>query len=376
MPQQYDRYWLAKKVTLIGGGINALLGILKIVTGYLFHSHALIADGIHSFADLLTDIMVLVGSKYGSQDADDMHPYGHQRIETATTLFLSLILILAGAGIAWDAIDEILKHTHQIPQNLALPVAIISILTNELLFHYTHWIGKKIKSALIIANAWHRRSDASSSLVVLIGLIGSYYGYQGLDAIAAVIVSMLIIKMGWDYGWNSVKELVDTGIEPKLLQQIESIILQVDGVIKIHQLRSRSMGGDIYIDLHIQVSPWISVSEGHYIAQTVHNSMMHEIHAIKDVTVHVDPEDDENHKPSINLPNRTTLEQTLLQRWQLEAPEIQYWTLHYLDGIITIDLFCKQPIAELLLKQFSEELQHYNNASNIRIFIISTHRSA
>jgi cation diffusion facilitator family transporter len=373
MPQQHDRYWLAKKVTLIGGFVNALLGILKIVTGYLFHSHALIADGIHSFADLFTDIMVLVGSKYGSQDADDMHPYGHQRIETATTLFLSLILILAGAGIAWDAIDEIIKHTHQIPQNLALPVAIISIVTNELLFHYTHWIGKKIKSALIIANAWHRRSDASSSLVVLIGLIGSYYGYQGLDAIAAVIVSILIIKMGWDYGWNSVKELVDTGIEPSLLQQIETIILQVDGVIKIHQLRSRSMGGDIYIDLHIQVSPWITVSEGHYIAQTVHNKMMGEIHAVKDVTVHVDPEDDENSKPSIDLPNRSTLEQALLQRWQLQAPEIQYWMLNYLDGILTIDLFCTQPISELLFKQFSKELTQQHNASHIRVFIIATH---
>ncbi len=367
---QQNRYWLAKKVTLIGAFVNALLGIMKVVTGYLFHSHALLADGIHSFADLLTDAMVLIGSKYGSQDADESHPYGHQRIETATTLFLSLILILAGAGIAWDAILEIIHKTHDIPKGLALPVAALSILANELLFHYTHYIGKKIKSDLIITNAWHRRSDAASSLVVLVGLIGSYFGYPGLDAIAAVVVSILIIKMGIDYGWNSVKELVDTAIDQEMLQQIESIVSQIDGVIKIHQLRSRSMAGDIYIDLHIQVAPWISVSEGHYIAQKVHQTLLDTFKTIKDVTVHVDPEDDETSNPSLHLPNRTTLEETILQRWKENMPDIQYWMLNYLDGAVTLDLYCSKPLPKELTDQIEQELQQHAHVIKIRLFII------
>lgn len=371
MDQQH-RYQLAKKVTLIGACVNVLLSIMKVISGYLFHSHALLADGVHSLADLLTDIMVLIGSKYGSQGADETHPYGHQRIETATTLFLSLILILAGAGIAWDAILEIFHRTHDIPGALALPVAVLSVFINELLFHYTHYIGKKIKSDLIITNAWHRRSDAASSLVVLIGLIGSYFSYPGLDAIAAVIVSILIIKMGIDYGWNSVKELIDTAIDPDMLKQVESMVCGIEGVLKVHQLRSRSMAGDVFIDLHIQVAPWITVSEGHYIAQKVHQTLIDHFKSIKDVTVHVDPEDDETSNPSLHLPNRTTLEETMLQRWKETIPDIQYWMINYLDGTITLDLYCSNPLPNTLTKQIRQELDQHAHAIKVRLFIIGT----
>lgn len=363
-----NRYLMARKVTLIGAAMNALLGIIKVITGILFHSHALVADGIHSFADLIADAMVLFGSKYGSQDADEMHPYGHQRIETASTLFLSLMLILAGAGIGWDAINEMIHQSSTIPQFLALPVAIISILTNEGLFHYTRVIGNRINSELIVANAWHRRSDAASSFVVVIGLLGSYLGYAGFDAIAAVIVSIMIIKMGWEYGWNSVKELVDTAIDPEIRSQIETTIQKIDGVIKIHQLRSRSMAGDVFIDLHIQVSPWISVSEGHFIAQHVHQALLNEIKSIKDVTVHVDPEDDESTSPSLHLPNRTFLESTLLNSWKDRYPEIQYWILNYLDGKLTIDLYCKDPITSTLLDDIQDDLTQAPAIMDVRIF--------
>ena len=365
-----NRYWLAKKVTLIGALVNALLCFFKVITGFIFHSHALVADGIHSLADVLTDAMVLVGSKYSSQDADDSHPYGHQRIETATTLFLSLILILAGFGIAWDALVEVIHKTHDIPKILALPVAIISILANEILFQYTHHIGKKINSKLIIANAWHRRSDAASSFVVLIGILGSYFSYSGLDAIAAIIVSILVIKMGWDYGWNSVKELVDTAIASEMVQQIEAIIHQTDGVIKIHQLRSRSMAGDIFIDVHIQVSPWITVSEGHFIAQHVHQALLNRFKEIKDVTVHIDPEDDETTNPSLHLPNRSTLENTVLLRWKNNVPDIQYWMLNYLDGKMTIDFYCNNPLSQTLCNQIKTELKNTYAIDYVRFFLI------
>lgn len=337
--QEQDRYWQAKKVTLIGAFINALLGVIKLIGGVVFHSHALAADGIHSFSDLLTDGMVIFAAKYGSQDADSAHPYGHQRIETAATLLLALILILAGAGIAWDAVVEIIHHTHDMPDWLTLPIAALSVVANEGLFHYTQSVGKRIRSALLIANAWHHRSDAASSIVVLVGLLGNFAGVVYFDALAAVVVGAMIIQMGLRYGWSSVKELIDTGVDPHLITPIRDAILQVDGVQKIHQLRTRLMGRDIFIDVHILVSPYLSVSEGHFIAQNVHLSLVNGIEHVKDVTVHVDPEDDEVLSPSIQLPTRETLESTLLYPWQKAYPDLHSWTLYYLDGVVAVDLF-------------------------------------
>ena len=334
----HSRYQRARNVTLIGAACNTLLGISKLLGGYLFHSHALVADGIHSFSDLLTDAMVLFASKVGSHDADASHPYGHQRIETAATLFLSLLLILAGAGIAWDAIDELFTADHTVPGFWALPIIVFSIVINEILFHYTHYVGKQIQSELLLANAWHHRSDAASSIVVLLGLLGAMAGLIYLDAMAAVVVGFLIIKMGWDYGWNSVKELIDTAIAAEQLQHIEQIIQQVDGVEKIHQLRSRSMGGDIFIDVHILVAPRISVSEGHYIAQHVHDALLNKVEKVKDVTVHVDPEDDELNCPSMHLPSRKKLEQSLIDPLRQQFPQLTFWNMHYEDGRLAIDL--------------------------------------
>jgi cation diffusion facilitator family transporter len=343
---QHDRYWHAKKVTLIGAISNALLGVLKLIGGFLFHSHALVADGIHSFSDLITDVMVLFASKYGSIDADDTHPYGHQRIETAATFLLSLILIIAGISIAWDSIHELIDTTYTMPKWLALPVICISILSNELLFYYTLHVGKRINSKLIIANAWHHRSDAASSLVVFLGVIGSLAGFVYLDTLAAIIVALMIIKMGWSYGWNSIKELVDTAVDPELLTQIEQIIQQVDGVQKIHQLRSRFMGQDVLVDVHILVSPKISVSEGHYIAQHVHQALIQHVDSIKDVIVHVDPEDDELCSPSLHLPSRKVLYEQALNELHIHFPHILFWNLHYLDGKISIDIICNKEFAQ------------------------------
>ncbi|HAT1657986.1 TPA: cation transporter [Legionella pneumophila] len=336
----HDRYWQAKKVTLIGAFINALLGIVKMIGGFLYHSHALIADGVHSISDLITDVMVVFASKYGSVSADDSHPYGHQRIETAATLLLSLLLILAGCGIAWDALDELLKSDHTMPNWLSIPIVGFSIIANEALFHYTRHVGKQISSQLIIANAWHHRSDAASSIVVLIGLIGSLAGLVYLDAIAAVIVSLMIIKMGWSYGWNSVKELVDTAVDAELFSQIERVIQSIDGVKRIHQLRSRFMGSDVLIDVHILVSPKISVSEGHYIAQHVHHTLVKKIDCVRDVIVHVDPEDDEISCPSLHLPSRAILQEKFFNDICYDFPQILFWNIHYLNGKMSLDIFC------------------------------------
>lgn len=336
-----ERYSQAKKVTLIGAAVNAFLGIIKLFGGFAFHSHALIADGIHSFSDLFTDAMVLVASKYGSREADESHPYGHQRIETAATLLLALFLVLAGSGIAWDAIDSIIMHNQTVPGSLTIPITVLSILANESLFHYTLYIGRLIQSDLIAANAWHHRSDAASSIVVLIGLIASLAGYTYFDAIAAVIVGAMIIKMGINYGWNSVKELIDTAVSNEMLVKIEKTITEVNGVKRIHQLRSRMMGQDIFVDVHILVAPKISVSEGHFIAQRVHADLLEKLTGVSDVTVHVDPEDDELVCPSLHLPSRQVIEQTYLNIWQADFPAIQHWHIHYLNGKLEIELITK-----------------------------------
>lgn len=365
--QQNTRYNQAKKITLIGAVIHGFLGIAKLIGGILFHSHALIADGIHSFADLFTDTMVLFASRYGSQDADADHPYGHKRIETATTFILALLLILAGAGIAWDSIDEIITREHTMPGALALPIAIFSILANEALFHYTRRVGLRIHSDLISANAWHHRSDAASSAVVMLGLMGSLMGWVWFDSVAAIIVGVMIIQMGLSYGWNSVKELIDTSVESTLLTEIEQIIQSIPGVQKVHQLRTRMMGGDIFIDVHVMVSPFISVSEGHFIAQQVHRVLIEKLERVKDVTVHVDPEDDETCAPSFNLPQRQKLEQDFLEKWRADYPGIQQWVLHYLDGNLSIDLIIDDNVDLLIQQRIEADLANQSNITNVRL---------
>lgn len=364
-----DRYWQAKKVTLLGALVNALLGVIKLVGGLSLHSHALVADGIHSFSDLITDFMVLFAAKFSSQGADVTHPYGHQRIETAATFLLALLLIFAGIGIAWDATLELLKHTHTMPGWFALPIALGSIIANEALYHYTRRTGLRIQSPLIIANAWHHRSDAGASIVVALGILGSLLGYLYFDAIAAVIVGFLIVKMGVGYGWNSVSELVDTGVDAQTLKQITLLIDQVEGVKKIHQLRTRLMGGDIYIDVHILVDPFISVSEGHYIAQHVHRHLMWQLPRIKDVIVHVDPEDDEISSPSLHLHNRRQLHNGLLKEIQEVAPGVEFWTVHYLDGRLLIDLIYDDTANTVLITDtIKNVLPRYPEIKEVRLY--------
>lgn len=331
----------ARNITLLGAGANIIQGGIKIIGGLWFQSHALIADGLHSLSDLLTDFMVLFASHYGSVEADDEHPYGHHRIETVATLLLSILLICVGVGICWDAFEEFYKKNPLSPTYPAFLIAMASIALNEVLFYMTLAVGNQIHSNLIKTNAWHHRSDSASSLVVALGILGALFGYTYLDAVAAIIISFFIIKMGWKYSWQSVNELIDTAVKPETVQQIQSTITQIPGVNKIHQLRTRSMGGRIIIDVHVLVLPYLSVSEGHYIAQTVHNHLLKQLPSVIDVTVHVDPEDDEAHSPSLHLPNRQMIEKNWLIPLQELFPEIKTWVIHYLSGQITIDLYVK-----------------------------------
>jgi cation diffusion facilitator family transporter len=335
------RYKEAKKVTLIGAFVNGLLGILKITYGLIGHSSALLADGVHSLSDLLTDMLVVLASRYGSQEADENHPYGHQRIETAATMFLSLLLIVVGIGVVVDGVRHFI-HVSTKPHGYEVfAVIVISILANEFLYHYTKRAGERINSKLLIANAWHHRSDAISSLVVLVGVLGTLFGFAHLDSVAACIVGGMIIQMGAKLGWDSINELIDAGVESTTLLKMESLIINCSGVVALHQLRTRSMGGAIFVDVHVLVSEDLSVSEGHHIAQNVANRLREEIQLIDDVTVHVDPEDDEICNPSTHLANRPEIVSYLEAHCKMLKgfDAISRMTLHYIDGEMTLELF-------------------------------------
>ncbi len=330
------------RVTWWGVGVNILLAISKLVAGFIAQSHALIADGFHSFSDLISDGMVLLASKHAAQEADEDHPYGHARYETLATIGVGLFLIAVGVGIGFDAADRLLEpQLLAVPGTLALWIAVASIVGNELLFQYTIRVAEQIKSNLLRANAWHHRTDSISSVVVFIGIGGAMLGWPILDDIAAVIVAIMIAKIGWDLSHQSVQELVDTGLDTETIDAIKDNIMNIDGVEQLHMLRTRRMGNNALVDVHVLVDSKLSVSEGHQISEAVAYTLKRNFEEINDVTVHIDPEDDELTPNSCrNLPLRSEVEQALREAWSAipEIDQAQTIILHYLDGEITADL--------------------------------------
>lgn len=357
------RYEQVRFVSLCGGLKNLILSAFKIIFGITGHSHALLADGIHSLSDLLIDGVVIIASKFGSKVADEDHPYGHGRIETAATVFLALILALAGFGIIVDAGFAITaSQRNTLPAYYVLWIAIASIFLNEALYFWTKRIAKQVKSKLLLTNAWHHRIDSTSSLMVALGLIGAWAGFPKLDALAAVIVGLMILKIAWDFGWQSVQELVDTVPSLEKTKKIRQFIKNAPGVIAIHQLRTRSIAGSIFCDVHVLVNPLLSVSEGHHIGQEVEQLLTSNFPDIADVTVHIDSEDDELTNPSLHLPNRTQLHPLLLRKWKhiLSETIINNATFHYQSGGILIEL--KLPLSFLEQPFLLEELKKIMHA--------------
>ena len=337
-----ERYRAIRKVTLVGSVVDFLLAVLKMAFGVIANSAALFADGVHSLSDLITDFMVLFAAKHGSRAADDAHPYGHGRFETLATVLLGMALIAVAIGIAWDSIGRLFEPEALLqPGVWALIIAAVSVLSKEWIYHYTMRVAKQLKSNMLKANAWHSRSDAISSIVVMIGVAGTMAGLEYLDAIAAVVVGMMIAKIGWDLARQSVYELVDTALEPERVALIRHEILSVGGVRELHMLRTRRMGGVALVDVHVMVDPTLSVSEGHYIGEKVRKRLIDEIEEVADVTVHIDPEDDESGGPSQSLPGRSQFRSQLEAAWQGMplATGIERLTLHYLDGKLDVEIW-------------------------------------
>ena len=280
-----------RKVTWIGLLINIGLSGLKFAAGYFGRSQALIADAIHSLTDTATDIAVIAGSHYWSRPPDGCHPYGHRRLETLVTAFIGLILAAAGIGIGWESISTLHQMHASPPGWIALYAAIASIVTKEILYRWTAAVGKKIKSPALAANAWHHRTDAISSLPVLIAVGGAliFPSWSFLDHVGAAIVSVFILHAAMKITWPAISELIDAGAPEEIQKKIAEIACNTSGVREIHAVRSRYISSSIQIDMHIVVDGNMSVREGHTIADNVENSIISSIPAVLEVVVHVDP---------------------------------------------------------------------------------------
>jgi cation diffusion facilitator family transporter len=342
IPVNSQRYKETIRVTLIGSVIDLVLGVLKIVFGFVAQSQALIADGVHSLSDLVTDAAVIYAAKHSHREADEDHPYGHGRIETVATVALGIALIAVAAGISYDALQRLFHpETLLVPGAWAIYIAALSVVLKEWIYHYSMRIARKYKSKMLRANAWHSRTDAISSVIVIVGVAGSMAGLWYLDALAAIGVALMVAKIGFDLAWDSLKELIDTSLEAEQVETIRNAILDVDGVNSLHILRTRQMGGDALVDVHIQVAPDISVSEGHFISEKVRSRLIRDIDYVTDVMVHIDPEDDEKFPLNTRLPLRKEIEAKIHTACEgiEEARQLQDIGLHYLEGKIQLDLF-------------------------------------
>jgi cation diffusion facilitator family transporter len=330
------------RTAVVGGVVNLILSLIKVVSGVLWHSQALVADGIHSFSDLLSDVLVWFAGRQSTQAPDREHPYGHGRYETLATLILGVFLLIVAIGIGWDAGERLFSPEELLrPHPLALVAALASILIKEWLYWWTLGYARRVRSDMLRANAWHHRSDAVSSVVVLVGVGGTLAGLPYLDAVAAFIVAVMIAGIAWGIGLGAIQELVDTGLEAERLEEIKDTICAVGGVRNIHMLRTRKHGGQASADVHVLVDPRVSVSEGHMIALLVETRLKAQIDEITDVTVHIDPEDDEASPTRPSLPMRAEALVRLGGLWEgvPEAAGRQRTILHYLSGRIDVEVF-------------------------------------
>lgn len=291
-----ERASAAARSTWVSVAVNLVLSSLQIAVGVLSKSQGLIADGIHSLSDLVADFVVLLANHHAQKDADEQHPYGHQRFETAASLVLGSLLLLVGVGMVWSAVLK-LQNPAAVPQvhAVALWVAGAALVGKELLFRYMLAVAQRVKSSMLVANAWHARADAASSLVVGIGIAGNLAGYTLLDPIAALIVGGMVGKMGWQFGWDALHDLVDRAADEQEVQAIRQTLLDTPGVSGVHDVHTRKMGDLIVVDAHLEVDATLTVEAGHAIAVEARQRVLQR-HRVLNLMAHVDPW----HKPDLD----------------------------------------------------------------------------
>ena len=284
-----ERQTAAARSTWVSVTVNLLLTVMQITVGIIAKSQGLIADGIHSLSDLVADFVVLFAGHHSKKDADVDHPYGHHRFETAASLALGLLLLAVGIAMLWSAFKKLeTPDSVQQVHVMALWAAGAALIAKETLFRYMLAVAKQVKSSMLVANAWHARSDAASSLVVGIGIIGNLAGYPILDPIAALIVGFMVSRMGWSFGWDALHDLMDRAVDEQEVDAIRITLNETPGVSGVHDVRTRKMGDMIVVDAHIEVDGSISVEAGHDIAVEARNRVMQR-HRVLNLMTHVDP---------------------------------------------------------------------------------------
>lgn len=363
---------IIQKVTILGAIVNLLLSIIKIFIGHIGGSGALVADGVHSLSDLLSDWIIWYAAKKAGKSPDAEHPYGHEKFESIATLGVSILLALIGIGIIINAINNLSSPVELSYTNWLLAITIISILSKELLYWYTILVAKKTKSDMLKANAWHHRTDSLSSIIVLIGIYGAMNGYIYLDTIAAILIGLMIIFIAYKLGFKTTKELVDTSINAKELTKLKKNIKKIDGIEGIHCLRTRINGQKISADLHIQVAPFISVSEGHVISIYVEKVAKKSIQGLTDITVHIDPEDDQKY---ISYPERKKVIQDIEKNLAKKncKYKINLIKLHYLAGNILVDCYIdikylNTEKAQDIQNKISTIILEIKNCNNVEVY--------
>lgn len=335
----------AQKATWISVLVNLVMTLMQLVIGWLASSQSLIAHGLHSFSDLLSDFLVIFASRQSAHPADEEHPYGHARMETAATLVLGVSLVLVGGGILWES-GARLQHIEALPsvEMAAFWAAVATVLAKEGLYRYLIRIAEQLRSQLMIANALHTRADAASALVVVVGIGGALMGWAFLDLLAAALMGFMILRMGGELAWGAIKELIDTGLDESRVTAIRQTLLGTPGVRGLHQLRTRRMAHQALVDAHVQVDARISVSEGHRIAELARARVLRQHQDVLDVLVHIDPEEDmEPQGAAATLPARAAVQKTL-ESLLGELPAPEKVVIHYLSGKVELEVFFRHDL--------------------------------
>lgn len=282
----------AIRVSVITMAGNLLLSAAKLAAGFLAHSSAMVSDAVHSASDVLSTVVVMIGIKISRKSADKEHPYGHERLECVASIILSVMLAVVGIGIGWKGIQSIRysgeKELH-VPGVLALVAAIVSIVVKELMFQYTRSVAKKIKSSALMADAWHHRSDALSSVGALIGIAGARFGFPLLDPVASIVICAFIMKAVWDIFMDAVNKMIDRAADEEVVEKISASVKNVEGVIGIDDVKTRLFGTRLYVDIEIAVDGKLALNEAHGIAENVHDKIERNFEEVKHCMVHVNP---------------------------------------------------------------------------------------
>ena len=280
-----------RRITWIGLLVNLFLAILKFAVGFWGNSKAVMADAVHSLSDMSTDLAVIFGVKYWSAPADEDHPYGHGRIETIVTTVIGLSLVMVAFGIGYNALTTMRDANIKQPGWIALIGVVVSIVLKEWLYHWTIAVGRQTKSSALIANAWHHRSDALSSIPAGIAVTAAavHPGLAFIDPVGALIVALIILKVSWGILRPAISELTDRGASQKDREKIESLVAGVDGVRHVHAIRTRKMGAGLFADIHIQIDGKMTIWQGHQISEVIKHELIENGPEIMDVLVHLEP---------------------------------------------------------------------------------------